>query len=251
MEKKKNYTHPCDYCTSKKVRCDDVRPCSRCVNNEIQCTNLRIRKKRGPKSTIDNTKVSLSTLSKYLVSYQKHYYFLWPLVYIEDLLPLNSHNQNLESTIKYVLALTITAAISKFENSLDHNKLMRQVEQLRDHYKLIMHPSINTLLICLFLYQYYYNTAGGIVYLREAITIANILQLHVEKTYSNNPNEHQMRKIYYFLVINERFIGLKDKIPVTLNSNIRFPDFSVDKFEAETHAFLNEIRLYSLSTKLR
>lgn len=231
----------CDNCVTKKVRCDDFRPCSRCRDCNLDCTNFRVRRKRGPKS-------DLKVLTTYVEKYNNDYYFLWPIVDTKSMLPIESSRSDFTSTANYILALAITASISRFEDSLDHKKMIKHAESLKITSELQSHPSLTTILISIFLYQYHYNTPAAIVHLREAISIAQILQLHRESSY-NMPNSHQMRKIYYFLFINERFMGLKDKVPVILDSNIKYPDFSLEADPESTHDFMNEIQLYSVIPK--
>lgn len=67
------------------------------------------------------------------------------------------------------------------------------------------------------------SKAAGVLYLREAITMAQVIGLHKESTYQSKSiaEAHRMRKIYFLLLVTERFMCLDDSIPVVLDNSIR------------------------------
>ena len=74
------------------------------------------------------------------------------------------------------------------------------------------HASLDTLRIAFFLHVYHENQeAGGIqslLYLREAITLAQIMGLHRESTYTSLAASEQeiRRRIIWLLFVTERYV---------------------------------------------
>lgn len=73
------------------------------------------------------------------------------------------------------------------------------------------HASLNTLRIAFFLHVYHENQeAGGVqslLYLREAITLAQIMGLHREATYAvfSSSEQEIRRRIIWLLFVTERY----------------------------------------------
>lgn len=49
MSLKTRIRYPCDGCTVRRVKCEDIKPCSQCRVRGIQYTSIQARQKRGPK----------------------------------------------------------------------------------------------------------------------------------------------------------------------------------------------------------
>jgi hypothetical protein len=124
----------------------------------------------------------------------------------------------------------------------------------------------NRLRISFFLHVYHENLdAGGInslLYLREALTIAQIMGLHQESSYIGlSPEEQQFRRrVLWLLFVTERYISRKlvfrpkltilrgvamlHKLPVVLKSNVQFPVMEYDEEVSILPAFRKLVNLF-------
>ena len=92
---------------------------------------------------------------------------------------------------------------------------------------------------------------AAIIYLREAITMAQIIGLHNESTYKLKPvaEAHRMRKIYFMLMVTERFMCIDDLIPVVLENSIK--EFSLDdeQYSVLIDGFKELVKVFSIPLK--
>lgn len=105
--------------------------------------------------------------------------------------------------------------------------------------------NLNTLRIPFFLHVYHENLEPGgiksLLYLREAITLAQIMHLHRESSYTSLPPSEQQirRRILWLLFVTERGVAMLHKLPVVLKPSTVFP--STDNISGDDsyilHAF--------------
>ncbi|KAK2606320.1 hypothetical protein QQS21_003251 [Conoideocrella luteorostrata] len=92
---------------------------------------------------------------------------------------------------------------------------------------------LDDLRISFFLHVHYENLEGGgknsLLYLREAITHAQILKLEHEASYATLSEAEQQlyRRVFWLLFVTERGVALLHKLPAILKSNIRLPWYGV------------------------
>lgn len=165
------------------------------------------------------SRTSISSLVLRLCVYRLRLFPVWPIVDVEEVMG-NIHRQP-DSMDAYALANAIGAATIaqlKLDSPEDGNmaiaasmegECQRAIELLRkDGGDSTM--NINALRVSFFLHVYHENRSPGgsrsLLYLREAITIAQIMGLHREATYSSlPPREQQMRqRIVSLLFVTER-----------------------------------------------
>ena len=90
-------------------------------------------------------------------------------------------------------------------------------------------PDLDSLRISFFLHIYHENKSPGgvksLIYLRQALTLAQILRLDREASYADLPEtEQQMRRrILWLLFVTERGVAMLHKLPVMLKTNVAFP----------------------------
>jgi len=110
--------------------------------------------------------------------------------------------------------------------------------------------TLNSLRIVFFLHIYHENQeAGGVkslLYLREAITLAQIMGIHRESAYDSLPTSEQeiRRRILWLLFVTERGVAMLHNLPVILKCNVHFPSTEGDDGSHILPAFLKLINLF-------
>jgi len=283
------YTRPCDACSFRKVKCDLNTPCSRCKNHDIPCTFNRVRKKCGPKKIHEKTRnlivalnqmtvtnkftpmIPIDKLLPYLQIYQTWYYGVWPVVSVADLITrlVNAeHNANSDSVSAYSLACAISAAIfsqvvfitsnshlAKLPEDIKVSDFVNECIKSRETINYRLKATSESLLTSFFLYLYYVNLKGGIhcaiTYLRESISFAQLMGLHNVHTYreKSSAETHRFRKIYYLLLVTERFMCIEDNVPVILESTIPFPSLNDEEYSNLLTGFTELVKVFAIPDK--
>ena len=147
-------------------------------------------------------------------------YPVWPIIKVERLVAsLQKPDLDIEVfALAYAVAAATIAQIKPAPSSRPDNVTAEMMESRCQHArtkcKRSESPNITTLGIAFFLHIYYENqTPGGlrsILYLREAITISQMLGLHRESYYANvAPEEQQIRRrTFWLLFVTERYVFL-------------------------------------------
>lgn len=291
VKSRSKYTRPCDGCSLRKIKCDLQTPCSRCANHNIPCTYHRTRKKCGPKNLQDKTRLSIAALTDVgfsntvsfapailinqllpcLQIYQTWYYGVWPVVSVAHLIScLVNQNPmtNTESISSYSLACAIAAAIclqvsflspdspmSKVPLDLKSFDYVQESIRARDKIDYRLNATPDSLLTSFFLSLYYINSKGGlqgaITYLRESISIAQIMGLHSAHTYKTKTaaETHRLKKIYYLLLVTERFMCIEDNVPIILESAIPFPSLDDEEYPSLLAGFTELVKVFAIPDK--
>ncbi|OLN88505.1 putative sucrose utilization protein SUC1-like protein 1 [Colletotrichum chlorophyti] len=173
-----------------------------------------------------------------LCVYRLRLFPVWPIIAVEDIMAsLSRDADDLES---YVLANAVGAAtiaqlkLATTDNNDPATAASMEAECQRSRMALQEREggppmNLNWLRTSFFLHVYHENQQPGgaksLLYLREAITIAQIMGLHKESSYLALPlPEQQMRRrILWLLFVTERGVAMLHKLPVALKSNTRFP----------------------------
>lgn len=263
----------------KKTR-DIINEMSRNPELEQPTENCAVQKISQDKSILHSftPSIRIEKSLSCLHVYQTWYYGVWPVISVAHLmsrLVRNNRDSGTTSMIvgsdsltAYALSCALSAAImvqaTFFSSNSDLIKLPTDVEPIdfanealkaRELSKFRMHPTPDTLLTSFFLYAYYINLKGGttsaIVYLREAISIAQILGLHNESTYLDKPSPevHRLRKIYYMLLVTERFMCIEDDVPVILEPLIPFPSINDEEYSTLICGFIELIKVFAIPDK--
>ncbi|KAL6449786.1 SUC1 Probable sucrose utilization protein SUC1 [Candida maltosa Xu316] len=282
MSRRSPYTRPCDSCSIRKVKCDLNVPCSRCVTHDIECTNKRVKKKCGPKKIHEKTRQAIKNLNAiYSVSsdtfvplfpldkllpclntFQTWYYGIWPVVSVAEISARVAKND----VSAYALSCAISAAILNQIVFISNNGLycipedvkylnyVSECIRARTYMNYQIRPNLETLLTSFFLHVAEVNKgskAAGVIYLREAITMAQVIGLHNEATYQSKPiaEAHRMRKVYFMLMVTERFVCIDDLIPVVLENSVK--EFSLDdeEYSVLIEGFKQLVRVFAIPSK--
>lgn len=283
MTKRAPYTRPCDSCSIRKVKCDMKTPCSRCVLNKLECTNNRVRKKCGPKKLRDRTREAINNLNHReeepstdsfvphfqldklhpcLETYQIWYYGIWPVLSTSNLIMRIARRD----VSAYALSCALSAAILSQIDFISNNGtycIPEDVKKLgfvgeciraRTYMNYQMTPTLETILTSFFLHVAEVNKGNkpaAILYLREAITMAQIIGLHIESTYQlkSVADAHRMRKIYFMLMVTERFMCIDDLMPVVLENSIEEFTLDDEQYSVLIDGFKELVKVFSIPLK--
>ncbi|UNI15931.1 hypothetical protein JDV02_002415 [Purpureocillium takamizusanense] len=239
----------CDPCRVRKIRCDEVVPCSRCVASGIKCTFKTAQNRRGPKGLRENTvkKIqqkrqspevegsetpeaeNISHLLEILDIYASRLYPIWPIVKVAELKDTLLANPVSSSILCLANAVALsTVAQLKLSTAWKGSAAACTSDITGDH-----DNQLDRLRVSFFLHIYYENLEGGgnksLLYLREAITLAQIARLERESTYTSLPERDQQlsRRVLWLLFVTERGVALLHRLPAILQPNILLPWYGV------------------------
>ncbi|KAI6312557.1 hypothetical protein MCOR34_005562 [Pyricularia oryzae] len=185
----------------------------------------------------------LSTLVYLLCTYRLRLFSVWPIVAVEEVMA--ELHRNAQDLSTYALANAIAAAtVAQLKLDGDGqtpSSATLEAEALRARRAIIdgqgddddEEPltSLDSLRTTFFLHIYHENQKPGgaksLMYLREAITIAQMMRLHDEASYagSSGPEQMMRRRILWLLFVTERGVAVLHGLPIVLNPspNARFP----------------------------
>ncbi|KAF4983913.1 hypothetical protein FZEAL_790 [Fusarium zealandicum] len=270
----------CDSCKVRKIRCSEIPPCTGCEASGVECTFNRLQATRGPrglrprtldkierkrrghlpstagKATLHNSKKSkkstqvdeLVCLADILDVYSERLFPIWPIVDAADLRRKIQEAPGKENAARSLANAVALAAIAqlKLESAWQPSVEAAETSGLDETLGLL-----DGLRISFFLHIYHENASPGgtksLVYLREAITQAQILRLDRESTYASlsEADQHVSRRILWLLFVTERGVALLHKLPIVLQPNILFPWFGGADDQAEVlPAFLKLVHLF-------
>ena len=215
-----------------------------------------------------------------LCVYRLRLFPVWPIIAVEEIMA--ALHRDVDDLEAYILANAVGAAtmaqLKLYQDEASDPVTASSMEAECQRLRLVLHNqpdgptmNLNTLRTSFFLHVYHENQfAGGaksLLYLREAITIAQIMRLDKESAYmSLSPAEQQMRRrILWLLFVTERYVphppnttnpglttargvAMLHKLPVALKSNVKFPSLDgAGEGEDESHvlpAFKKLVNLF-------
>lgn len=206
-----------------------------------------VEEKSKEKSTYFEPRIILAEFLPLFQIYQTWFYEIWPVLSVakltasvssaDDICKMDLNPGNIQS---YTLCCALAGAIkqhiqcvSSSEKNIRIPEAVKNVDfigecvRARNFYDYRSNPTIESVLVSFFLHVYYSSVklnSSAILYLREAIAIAELLGLNDESKYKNVPQEenHLLRNIYYILVVAERFTSLEADFTVLLDANIPY-----------------------------
>ncbi|KAK6464924.1 hypothetical protein DFJ63DRAFT_283861 [Scheffersomyces coipomensis] len=223
--------------------------------------------------------ISIEKILPCLQVYQTWYYGVWPVVSVSYLMSKLINNSssttkfyrdksNTDSISVYALSCALSATIVRqafflssqsplinLPNDVNHEDFANEAIRSLEFYNYRLNPSPDSLLTSFFLYGYYINIKGStksaISYLREAISTAQILGLQNSSTYINKSTAeiHRLRKIYYLLLVTERFICIEDHMPVILEPSIPFPSLNDEEYSTLLTGFTELVKIFAIPDK--
>ncbi|TLD33023.1 hypothetical protein PspLS_00764 [Pyricularia sp. CBS 133598] len=184
----------------------------------------------------------LSTLVYLLCTYRLRLFSVWPIVAVEEVMA--ELHRNAADLSTYALANAIAAAtVAQLKLDGDGqtpSSATLEAEARRARRAIIDGQgddddepltNLDSLRTTFFLHIFHENQKPGgaksLMYLREAITIAQMMRLHDEASYSGSSGPEQMmrRRILWLLFVTERGVAVLHGLPLVLNPspNARFP----------------------------
>ncbi|KAF0637089.1 hypothetical protein FPSE5266_09458 [Fusarium pseudograminearum] len=205
--------------------------------------NLTVVAAKKSPSPVDEVACLLDILDVY----SERLYPIWPIVDATDLRNKIQQNPTHGGAARLLANAVALAAIAQLK--LD-TACQPRVEDAETRLSEALGP-LDALRISFFLHIYHENASPGgtksLIYLREAITQAQILRLDRESTYASlsEADQHVSRRILWLLFVTERGVALLHKLPIVLKPNILFPWFGGADDRAEVlPAFLKLVHLF-------
>lgn len=164
------------------------------------------------------SQIPVHLLAPVLYIYCVRMYPVWPIVDVECLISILQQNQDATGET-YALATSVAAATiaqlrlgpsSLPDETVTADTLAEEClkARRRDEYK--SKVDLNNVCTSFFLHVYYENQHSGgsesLLYLREAISLAQMMGLHRESSYAALPLEEQQirRRVLWLLFVTER-----------------------------------------------
>nr|AAB67707.1 MAL-activator 23 [Saccharomyces cerevisiae] len=276
----------CDCCRVRRVKCDRNKPCNRCTQRNLNCTYLQPLKKRGPKSiragslkkiaevqmvSMNNNimtapvvckKVPKNLIDQCLRLYHDNLYVIWPMLSYDDLHKLLEENYEDCSTYWFLVSLS-AATLSDLQIEIEYEEGVTFTgEQLctlcmlsRQFFDDLSNSDIFRIMTYYCLHRCYAQFADTRTSYRlscEAIGLIKIAGFHREETYEFLPfGEQQLRrKVYYLLLMTERFYAVYIKCVTSLDTTIAppLPEVVTDP-RLSLESFLEVIRVFTVPGK--
>lgn len=223
--------------------------------------------------------IPLDMLLPYLQVYQTWFYGYWPVLSVADLMLTMNSNSTMDNQVQYIelteknamayaLSCSVCAAIAtqlsfvtskdkmiNIQNGLPLQVYADEAKRIRNTFDYSDNPTLVSLLSSFFLYAHYVNHKGraqqAIIYLREAISMCQILGFHEPTAYVDKSAAeiHRWKKIYYMLLVTERFMCFEDGMPVILESCIEFPQLENEEYPSLLVGFTELVKVFSVPDK--
>ncbi|KAL4974677.1 fungal-specific transcription factor domain-containing protein [Aspergillus desertorum] len=280
----------CDGCKVRKVRCGGGNPCRPCLNARIQCTYNRMHQTRGPQKLRAATRhlieqnqrtdahqpcspgsddevpksLPLNAIAPLLYIYHVRMYPVWPIVDVDDLIATLQQDSDGRDHETIALVTSIAAATmaqlrlgdsSTSDRSVTADIFAAECLEARKRFDYRSRVDLNNVRTAFFLHVYYENQQPGgsesILYLREAITLAQMMYLHREASYASLAADEQKirRRVLWLLFVTERGVCILHKLPVILKTDTAMPE--ADSDDEFLPAFLKLLALFRLFEQTR
>ncbi|CUM63803.1 uncharacterized protein PRCAT00001387001 [Priceomyces carsonii] len=274
---------PCSRCLDHNLPCTNIRTIKKCGPKTIHDKTRRcieqLTVSSVPESGVDYIlfpAIPIAKVSQMLQIFHTWFYSVWPVLSSSLLISKMGQmvNENSEVTInaqnatEWALACSVAAAIYEQLEFLSKKPVgitiplhvtsaafARESIRIRQVFDCTSSPSIDTLLCSFFLFCYYGNFKTGknksILFLREAISTAQLLGLHEPKTFmkKTRAERHRMSKVFYILLVTERFTCIESGIPILLEANIPLPNLECEEYPEAAADFLELAKIFSIPNK--
>jgi len=185
----------------------------------------------------DRREISVESLVLRLCIYRLRLFPVWPIVAVEDVIAaLQRDADDLDTRVLAVAIGAATMAQLKLDRFKDTDitddatasSMEAECQRLRDVLP-GRHVTLNTIRTAFFLHIYHENQQPGgvksLLYLREAITLAQIMGLHRPSSYLGlDPAEDRLwRRMVWLLFVTERGVAMLHKLPIVLRPAEKLP----------------------------
>ncbi|EAA60630.1 hypothetical protein AN8596.2 [Aspergillus nidulans FGSC A4] len=207
--------------------------------------------------------VPLSAIAPVLYIYHVRMYPVWPIVDVDDLIANLQQDPENKDHERFALATSIAAATmaqlrlggSTSDRSVTADVLAAECLEARRRLDYRSRVNLDNVRTAFFLHVYYENQQPGgsesVLYLREAITMAQMMYLHREASYPSLAAEEQKirRRVLWLLFVTERGVCILHKLPVILKTDTAMPETDAD--DEVLPAFLKLLTLFRLFEQSR
>jgi Fungal specific transcription factor domain len=185
----------------------------------------------------------VGTLAPQLYIYHVRMFPVWPVVNVDNLIAqLQQEDQDSHDALEaYALATSVVAATVaqlRLEHEHKERENIRASDMVLECEKACSligsrnRINLNTVRIFFFLHIYYENQQPGsgesLLRLRESISVAQLMSLHREISYTGRTAEEQnlRRWTLWLLFVTERGVCLLHKLPVIIKTSIALPSLN-------------------------
>lgn len=233
-------------------RADGSDPAERRISVYTITGRLRCSAGSGPR------RISSSVIRNVLSVYTESLYGIWPLLATDELVE-RLENDASDPTIYALVTALCGATLSNMSRvvmdeslqvPLDAPAFIKECRRVRCTFDYMEPVTLDTVLTSYFLHIFYGRQAAreqmAAFYIREAITFAHMLGMHLEETYDRYSVRDQrlMRKLYFLLFMTERYLCIQQGLPIVLDS-IPLPDTDDEENPDAVTGFLNLVTLFS------
>ncbi|KAL4879950.1 fungal-specific transcription factor domain-containing protein [Aspergillus karnatakaensis] len=207
-----------------------------------------------------------NAIASLLYIYHVRMYPVWPIVHVDNLIAAlqrdtDGHDNETRALATAVAAATMAqlrldkACVS--DRSITADALAGECLEARRSFDYRSKANLNTIRTAFFLHVYYENQQPGgsqsILYLREAITLAQMMYLHREASYAGLPPEEQQdrRRVLWLLFVTERGVCILHKLPVVLKTDTAMPEIDANDEPQVLPAFLKLLALFKIFEQTR
>ncbi|RDW72750.1 fungal specific transcription factor domain-containing protein [Aspergillus mulundensis] len=240
-----------------------LRAATRHLIEQSQRTDAQ---KASSSSHADGIPKSLPTnsIAPLLYVYHVRMYPVWPIVHVDSLIAdLQQHSER-DDYETIALATSIAAATmaqlrlgksATPERSVTADILVAECLEARKRFDYRSRVNLNSVRTAFFLHVYYENQQPGgsesVLYLREAITLAQMMYLHREASYGGLAADEQKlrRRVLWLLFVTERGVCILHKLPVVLKTDTAMPE--TDSDDEVLPAFLKLLALFRIFEQSR
>ncbi|KAM7185097.1 Major facilitator superfamily domain containing protein [Rhypophila sp. PSN 637] len=207
--------------------------------------------------------ISIESLVLRLCIYRVRLFPVWPIVAVEEVIAaLHRDAHDVET---FALAVAVGAAtmaqlkLERFrdggvDDGLTAQLLESECQRIgRTHGLDSGAATLNKVRTSFFLHIYHENQEPGgtrsLLYMREAITLAQIMGLHRAASYLglDAAEDRLRRRIIWLLFVTERGVSMLHRLPLVLTSTDRLPPLDVSSSDDEAHvlpAFKKLVNLF-------
>ncbi|KAH8673424.1 hypothetical protein BX600DRAFT_433053 [Xylariales sp. PMI_506] len=183
------------------------------------------------------------SLLQVLDIYHQRLYPIWPIVDVQKL------KEGLSARVPQLCLLANAVKLATTAQLRLHSVAPGEVPRtsLEDHNSNL---DLDGLRVAFFMHIYHENDCPGggksLLYLRQAITISQVMRLERETSYAGLPESEQQvrRRIAWLLFVTERGVAMLHKLPVILKPDIMLPTPGVDDQAHILPAFLKLVNLF-------
>ncbi|KAK9320899.1 hypothetical protein V1517DRAFT_194233 [Lipomyces orientalis] len=206
--------------------------------------------------------IDLDRLQPVLEAYRQKLYPIWPVVAIDDLNHVLEDAKDKQNPAMYGLVLSLCAATMArlklapcdaegSDGGISGDVLANEAIRARMEYNYLEDVDEHSVLTSFFLHCYFSNLPDrqrtSLVYIREAVTFAQLLRLHEEETYIRYTEKlaQRIRTLYFLVLVTERGHCIPRELPVVLDSTISLPLLKPDDSDFFLLAgFLNLVQIF-------